>query len=105
MIKLPRFQGFLELIFGVNDDARSVLSSFIFALTPKLRRVVPFPEHAQEIAKVDLVRFIDDAHDLGVIGEAGADFVVSRVDRRAAGETHLSGVHAHDLPELALCVL
>src|SRR5204862_1398277 len=67
-----------------------------------LGRVVVLPEEAQDLVVARLLRVEDDEHGLGVARAAGADLLVGRVRREAAGVADGRGVDARRLPEDAL---
>src|SRR5207244_3484814 len=59
---------------GIGDvDAGPVLRSDVVALPHALRRVVRLEEGADELFEADLLRIIDDEHDLVMAGHAAAD--------------------------------
>src|SRR5262252_3935896 len=72
---VDRARGFGELfLLGRGRvDGRAILRADIIALAHALGRVVAFPESLQEPVVADLLRVIDDEHDLGMAGAAAAN--------------------------------
>src|SRR5262245_53642261 len=100
--RLRRLGGFALRRRGYID-AGAILRADVVALAHALRRVVVLPEGLEELIVGDLLRVIDHLHDLVVAGAAGADLLVGRIGRQAAGIAHGGRVNAlAQLPELAL---
>ena len=74
----------------------------VVALAHALRRVVVLPERLEELLVGDPRRVERDLDDLGVAGPAGADLLVGRVRRVAAGVADGRGHDAGELPEVLL---
>src|SRR6185503_19440342 len=94
--------GAFALIFGGDVDRGSVLRADVVALAHALRRVMALPEDLEHLFVRRLLPVEGDEHDLGVTGRAGADLLVRRVARVAAGVAGRGRVHAVRLPEHAL---
>src|SRR5262249_39557434 len=97
-----RLERRLELLLAVGVDGRAVLRAGVVALAHALRRVVSFPEFLEQGLVAHLLRVEYDQHRLGVVGEPGADLLVARVRRVAAGVADSGRVDARRLPEHAL---
>ena len=87
----------LRLARGV--DHRAVLRADVVALAHALGGIVRLPEDAQQIVVADLAGVEDDLHDFGVASLRGADLLVARVRRVAAGVADRGGVDPWQLPE------
>src|SRR5262245_47227174 len=101
---IVRFRGLggFALCGGERVDARAVLRAYVIALAHALGRVVVLPERLEQLFVGDLLRVIDHQHDPVVAGAAGADLLVGRVGRMAAGVTDGGDVNAiTEFPELA----
>src|SRR5262249_36639776 len=83
-------------------DRRAILRSYVGALAHALSRVMRLPEVAQQLLVADLRRVECYENGLGVARRAGADFLVGRVRRVAAGVADRRRVHAGQLPEDSL---
>jgi hypothetical protein len=62
-----------------------------------------FPEHPENFFEADDSRIKYYEYNLGVTSVSAAYFLVSRINRRAAGVANCSCVYALDFPEATLC--
>src|SRR5690348_4527103 len=61
-----------------------------------------FPKRLEQLIVTDLLRIVDDEHDFGMAGAAGANLFVARIGRVAAGIADRGRIDARQLPEDAL---
>src|ERR1700740_808988 len=87
------------LLFIIRiKDRRSVLSTFIGALTVQLRGIVRNrEEYAQQFAVSDLRGIVDDLHGFGVAGVAGAHKLIFGGLSLSAGVAGCRGNHSPDV--------
>src|SRR3954465_16081757 len=98
-----RFLRRLELLVAVAVERRAVLGAGVVALAHALRGIMAFPEHLEQLFVAHDLGIEDHQHDLGMVGEAAADLLVSRVLRLAAGVADGGGINALRFPEQPLC--
>src|SRR5690349_23646479 len=92
----------LPLRIGEVVDTRAVLRADVVALAHALRRVMALPERLQELLVAELLRIVDDEHDLIVPGLPGAHLLIGRIGREAAGVANCGDPDAGaEIPELA----
>src|SRR4030067_1083743 len=85
LVGVARALGGAPLRLAVAVDRRAVLGADVRALAHSLRRVVAFPEPAEQLPVAHDARVEDDEHHLGVAREAAADLLVRPAGRPAAG--------------------
>src|SRR5207245_11628512 len=88
------------LLGRIDVDPRTVLRADVVALAHALRRVMALPEDPQKRRVAHARGVEDDAHDLGVAGEAAAELIVvgvrsvaSRVADRSRDDARLLPTH------------
>jgi len=93
-----------SLLFIIRiKDRRSILSTFIGALTVQLRGIVRNrEEYAQQFAIADLRGIVDDLHRLGVPGVAGAHQLIFGSLSLSAGVAGGRGNHSLNVLEYGL---
>ncbi|MOA06358.1 hypothetical protein D3C78_1259890 [compost metagenome] len=91
-----------QLLGRAAVDRRTVLGAGVVALAHALGRVVGLPEHLEQGFEAGLPRIVDHPHHFGVPGHAGADFLVGRVGREAAGVARGRHPHPRLLPQAPL---
>ena len=80
---------FLLLVAIQNDGA--IRRAFVRALTVQRRRVVRLPENFQQLVVGNLRGIKFNLRHLGMAGRLGADFLIGRIFRGAAGESARDG--------------
>src|SRR5206468_4896834 len=95
----PRREHRLVLRRRGDEDGGAVLRADVVALAHALRRVVTFPEDAEQLVVARLFRPEHDEHDLGMPGAARADLLVRGVRGHASCVADGGRVDPRELPE------
>lgn len=83
-------------------DRGTVLRADIITLAVALRGIVGLEGLGDQLVEANLLRVVDDLHNLGVVGASGAGLAVGGIRRHATGEPDRRAEHARCFPKQLL---
>src|SRR3984885_412695 len=99
LIGNPRLLRSLQLAIVGGVDCGAVLSPDVVALAHPLGGIVRLPEHAQQLLITDALWVEDHLDRFRMAGGSGADLLIARIFRAAAGVADRGRIHPRQLPE------